>query len=41
MRSGSNRFRRSFADALRTFWFDVTKADWRETMVVEVPAADG
>jgi hypothetical protein len=28
----------SFADALRTFWFDVTKADWRETMVLEVPA---
>ena len=25
------------ADALRTFWFDVTKADWRETMVLEVP----
>ena len=28
----------SFGDALRTFWFDVTKADWRETMVLEVPA---
>ena len=28
----------SFADAVRTFWFDVTKADWRETMVLEVPA---
>jgi hypothetical protein len=27
-----------FADALRTFWFDVTKADWRETMILEVPA---
>jgi hypothetical protein len=29
----------SLADALQTFWFDVTKADWRETMVLEVPAA--
>jgi hypothetical protein len=29
----------SFADALRTLWFDVTKVDWRETMVLEVPAA--
>ena len=28
---------RSLADALRTFWFDVTKSDWRETMVLEVP----
>ena len=27
----------SFAAALRTFWFDVTKSDWRETMVLEVP----
>jgi 4-amino-4-deoxy-L-arabinose transferase-like glycosyltransferase len=26
------------ADALRTFWFDVTKSDWRDTMVLEVPA---
>ena len=26
-------------DALRTFWFDVTKSDWRETMVLEVPTA--
>ena len=24
-------------DALRTFWFDVTKTDWRETMVLQVP----
>ena len=31
----------SFGEALRTFWFDVTKTDWRETMVLEVPAADG
>jgi 4-amino-4-deoxy-L-arabinose transferase-like glycosyltransferase len=23
-------------DAMQTFWFDVTKADWRETMVLEV-----
>ena len=28
-----------FGEALRTFWFDVTKTDWRETMVLEVPAA--
>jgi len=27
------------ADALQRFWFDVTKADWRETMVLEVPRA--
>jgi len=27
----------SIADAIRTFWFDVTKADWRDTMVLEVP----
>ncbi|HEY7170627.1 MAG TPA: DUF2723 domain-containing protein [Vicinamibacterales bacterium] len=27
----------SLADALATFWFDVTKADWRETMVAQVP----
>ncbi|HEY3042721.1 MAG TPA: DUF2723 domain-containing protein, partial [Vicinamibacterales bacterium] len=26
-------------DALQRFWFDVTKADWRETMVLEVPRA--
>lgn len=25
--------------ALRTFWFDVTKADWRATMVMNVPEA--
>jgi hypothetical protein len=24
-------------DALATFWFDVTKSDWRETMVAQVP----
>jgi len=24
-------------DALQTFWFDVTKADWRETLVMHVP----
>lgn len=23
--------------ALRTFWFDVTKSDWRDTMVLDVP----
>ena len=27
------------ADGLRRFWFDVTKADWRETMVMQVPRA--
>ncbi|MSO46293.1 MAG: DUF2723 domain-containing protein [Acidobacteria bacterium] len=26
-------------DAFQRFWFDVTKADWRETMVLEVPRA--
>src|SRR4051812_40151006 len=25
------------ADALQRFWFDVTKSDWRETMVMNVP----
>jgi len=29
----------SLVDALQRFWFDVTKADWRETMVLEVPRA--
>jgi hypothetical protein len=24
-------------DALNTFWFDVTKSDWRESMVMQVP----
>jgi hypothetical protein len=24
-------------DGLATFWFDVTKSDWRETMVLQVP----
>lgn len=27
----------SLADALRAFWFDVTKSDWRDTMVLNVP----
>src|SRR5262245_25097361 len=27
----------SLWDCLRTFWFDVTKTDWRETMVLNVP----
>jgi hypothetical protein len=27
----------SLWDALVTFWFDVTKSDWRETMVLNVP----
>jgi hypothetical protein len=26
-----------FGEALQTFWFDVTKTDWRETMVLHVP----
>ncbi len=26
-------------DALQMFWFDVTKTDWRETMVFNVPAS--
>jgi hypothetical protein len=26
-------------DALQLFWFDVTKADWRETMVLNVPSS--
>jgi len=28
---------RSLVDGLQTFWFDVTKADWRDTMVLHVP----
>jgi hypothetical protein len=28
---------RGLADALQTFWFDVTKSDWRDTMVMNVP----
>ena len=28
---------RTVADALLTFWFDVTKSDWRDTMVMNVP----
>jgi hypothetical protein len=27
----------SWTEALKTFWFDVTKADWRETMVLRLP----
>jgi len=27
----------AFVDAIRTFWFDVTKSDWRDTMVLELP----
>jgi hypothetical protein len=27
------------ADALQRFWFDVTKSDWRDTMVMNVPHA--
>jgi hypothetical protein len=26
-------------DALQAFWFDVTKTDWRETMVLNVPSS--
>jgi hypothetical protein len=29
----------SVADALQIFWFDVTKSDWRDTMVLQVPGA--
>ena len=29
----------TFADAMRTFWFDVTKSDWRDTMMANVPRA--
>ena len=29
----------TLAEALRAFWFDVTKSDWRETMVLEVPSS--
>jgi hypothetical protein len=28
---------RGLIDAMQTFWFDVTKGDWRETMVMNVP----
>ena len=27
----------SLVDGLQTFWFDVTKSDWRDTMVLHVP----
>lgn len=30
---------RGIIDALQVFWFDVTKTDWRETMVFNVPAS--
>src|SRR5436190_6895434 len=29
----------ALADAFRSFWFDVTKSDWRDTMVLRTPAA--
>jgi hypothetical protein len=29
----------TLADLLRTFWFDVTKGDWRESLVMTVPAS--
>ena len=28
-----------FVEALQRFWFDVTKTDWRDTMVMSVPAS--
>src|ERR1700733_3637738 len=28
---------RDLLDALQRFWFDVTKSDWRDTMVMNVP----
>src|SRR6202008_2822587 len=30
---------RGVVEGLGRFWFDVTKQDWRETMVLEVPRA--
>jgi hypothetical protein len=27
-------------DAMSTFWFDVTKSDWRDTMVLRVPSTE-
>jgi Protein of unknown function (DUF2723) len=30
---------KSVGDALQMFWFDVTKSDWRDTMVLRVPLA--
>lgn len=29
----------SIADLFRTFWFDVTKSDWRESLVMTVPSS--
>jgi hypothetical protein len=29
----------TLADAFRSFWFDVTKSDWRDTMVLQTPAS--
>ncbi len=30
----------TLAEALRLFWFDVTKADWRASMVLGIPASE-
>jgi hypothetical protein len=29
----------SVMEGLRAFWFDVTKSDWRDTMILEVPSS--
>ena len=41
-RSGSSRIRRrTAATRCGPFWFDITKADWRDTMVLQVPSRHG
>jgi hypothetical protein len=31
---------RDLLDAISTFWFDVTKSDWRDTMVLRLPSSE-
>jgi hypothetical protein len=31
---------RDLLDAVSTFWFDVTKSDWRDTMVLRLPSSE-
>ncbi len=31
---------RDLLDAIGTFWFDVTKSDWRDTMVLRLPSSE-
>ena len=31
---------RDLLDAINTFWFDVTKSDWRDTMVLRLPSSE-